>query len=173
MPVDMLVPNPELRKVNTQILSDLGWLQGTFHVPQHQALMDFFASGVHLMKCTRVRLPGQKELIPFLAIRREMVALVQPTLPDELVEAPGSIGRTMPRKVECFLLQGQLRGNLEVLVNVRVSDYLRQQPNLLVLRECVFHPYGVAADSAQIRRMPLAIVNTARALGVAEHDAAQ
>jgi hypothetical protein len=144
MPVDMMVPTPELRKVNTQILSDLGWLQGTFHVPQHQALMDFFASGVHLMKCTRVRLPGQKELIPFLAIRREMVALVQPTLPDELVEAPGSIGRTMPRKVECFLLQ-----------------------------ESVFHPYGVAADSAQIRRMPLAIVNTARTLGVAEHDAGQ
>jgi hypothetical protein len=171
MPLDMVVPNPELRKVNTQILSDLGWLQGTFHVPQHQALMDFFASGVHLMKCTRVRLPEKQDLIPFLAIRREMVVLVQPTLPDELVEAPGSNGRTTPRQVECYLLQGHLQGSLQVLVNVRVSDYLRQQPNLLVMRECVFQPYGAGPDSSQIRRMPLVIVNTARALGVAEHDA--
>jgi hypothetical protein len=83
---------------------------------------------------------------------------------------PGSNGRTTPRQVECYLLRGQLRGTLQVLVNVRVSDYLRQQPNLLVMRECAFHPYGSAPDSPQIRRMPLAIVNTARALGIAEHD---
>jgi hypothetical protein len=75
--------------------------------------------------------------------------------------------------VECYLLQGQLRGSLQVLVNVRVSDYLRQQPNLLVLRECVFRPYDAAADSPQVRRMPLVVVNTARALGIAEHDGSE
>lgn len=173
MPIDPLVPNPSLRKVTAQILSELGWLQATFHVPQGQALVDFFGSGVQLMKCTRVRMPGQPELIPFLAVRRDTVTLVHPSLPDELVEAPGSIGRTTPRTVGCYVLQGQLRGSLEVLVNVRVSDYLRQQPNLVVMRKCVFLPYGAPADSPQLRQMPLVIVNLTRALGVAEYEAGQ
>ncbi len=94
--------------------------------------------------------------------------LIEPTQPDEPVEAAGSLGRTTPREVGCLLEVGMLRGTLEVLVNVRVSDYLRQQPGFVVLRRCVLMPYGEALGSAQARRITTAVVNLARVVGVSE-----
>jgi hypothetical protein len=161
---------PALRKVPANILSGQGWLHGVFHVPQHQSLMDYFGAGVHLLKCTRVRLPSEREPIPFVALRRDGVALIEPTLDEELVEAPGSIGRTTARQVGCLLAPGILRGALEVLVNVRLSDFLRQQPAMVVMRQCVLTPYGEAADGGNSRKLKLAIVNLAQALGVSEWD---
>ena len=159
---------PQLRKVVANILTDAVWVHGTFHVPERQALMDYFSGGVQLLKTTRVRFPGEKELIPFLAFRRDALTLIEPSTDNDMVEAPGSIGRTTPHRVSAFLLVGQLHGTLEVLVNVRVSDFLRQQTNLLVLRSCVLLPYGEEPGSPKARRMRVVILNVAKLLGVAE-----
>ena len=161
---------PVLRKVPANILCSLGWVHGVFHVPQHQSLMDYFGGGAHLLKCTRVRLPAEREAIPFVALRRDAVALIEPTLGEELIESPGSIGRTTSRQVGCQLSGGTLRGSLEVLVNVRLSDFLRQQPVLVVMRQCTFIPYGEPPDGAVSRKLKLAIVNLTQALGVAEWE---
>jgi hypothetical protein len=167
-----LNPNaPQLRKVVASILMEAGWLHGTFHVPERQALMDYFAGGVQLLKATRVRYPGEPALVPFIALRRDAITMIEPSL-DEEIEAPGGVGRTTPHQVSCFLLTGQLHGTLEVLINVRLSDFLRQQTNLLLLRNCVLVPYGEAADSPKARRMRVAIINVARTLGIAEPERA-
>jgi hypothetical protein len=115
-----------------------------------------------------VLLPGAREPIPFVGLRRESVSVIEPTQPDEPVEVPGSVGRTTPREVGCLLPVGLLRGVLEVLVNVRVSDYLRQQPNFVVLRRCTLTNYGEPADAPRGRKMATAVVNLAQTLGVAE-----
>ncbi len=159
---------PPLRKTTADVLTPLGWLHGTFQVPQYQSLLDFLAPNVQVIKFTRVLLPQEKESIPFVGLQRESVILIEPTQPDEPVEAAGSLGRTTPREVGCLLEVGMLRGTLEVLVNVRVSDYLRQQPGFIVLRRCVLTPYGEAAGSAQARRISTAVVNLARVVGVSE-----
>src|SRR5690349_25139863 len=88
---------PSLRKVTANVLTHLGWLHGTFNLPPHQSLVDFLAPSVQVIKFTRVQLPQSGEVIPFVALRREAVALIEPTLGDELVETPGSVGRTTPR----------------------------------------------------------------------------
>jgi len=162
--------DPPLRKVTANVLTSLGWLHGTFLVPLHQSLVDFLAPGLQAIKFTRVQLPLTAEVIPFVALRRESVVFIEPTLTDELIETPGSIGRTTPRDVTCLLADGQVRGTLEVLVNVRVSDFLRQQSNLLVLRRCVFVPYGEPLDSQKARRLGTVIVNLSAVVGVAERD---
>jgi hypothetical protein len=87
-----------------------------------------------------------------------------------LVETAGSTGRTSPRDVICLLAAGQVRGTLEVLVNVRVSDFLRQQASLIVLRRCIFAPYGEAENSPKTRRLGSVVVNLSAAIGVAEQD---
>jgi hypothetical protein len=161
---------PSLRKVTANVLTDLGWLHGTFHLPPHQSLVDFLAPGVHVIKFTRVQLPQSTERIPFVALRRESVVLIEPTLGDDLVETAGSVGRTSSRDVTCLLAGGQVRGTLEVLVNVRVSDFLRQQASLIVLRRCVFVPYGEPENSPKARQMSCVIVNLSAAVGVAEQD---
>ena len=161
---------PPLRRVTANILTGLGWLHGTFHLPPHQSLVDFLAPGVQVIKFTHVQLPQTIELIPFVALRREAVVLIEPTLGDDLVETAGSTGRTSPRDVICLLTAGQVRGTLEVLVNVRVSDFLRQQASLIVLRRCIFAPYGEAENSPKARQMGCVIVNLSAAIGVAEQD---
>jgi hypothetical protein len=156
--------------VTANVLTGLGWLHGTFNVPPHQSLVDFLAPGTQVIKFTRVQLAQTNEVIPFIALRREAVVLIEPTLGDDLVETAGSTGRTSPRDVVCLLAAGQVRGTLEVLVNVRVSDFLRQQANLIVLRRCLFAPYGEAEDSPKTRRFGSVIVNLSAAIGVAEQD---
>ncbi len=168
-PAELNPHAPFLRKVVANILMEAGWLHGTFHVPERQALMDYLATGVQLLKTTRVRFPGEREVLPFVALRREAIILIEPSL-DEEVEAPGSVGRTTPHPVSCFLLSGRLHGTLEVLINVRVSDFLRQQMSLLVLRQCVFVPYGEILEGPKSRRMRVVILNMARTLGVAEQE---
>jgi hypothetical protein len=105
-----------------------------------------------------------------VALRREGVVLIEPTLSEELIETAGSTGRTTPKDVICLVAAGQVRGTLQVLVNVRVSDFLRQQANLIVLRDCLFVPYGEAEDSVKVRRLGVVLVNLSAAIGVAERD---
>lgn len=159
---------PPLRLTSVNVLTDLGWCAGTFHVPGRQSLMDFLGPGNQIVKLTRVRIPNESERLPFIGLRRDAILVVEPTQADELVDTAGSVGRTSAHRVGCLLPDGMLHGSLEVLVNVRVSDYLRQQPGLAVLRDCTLVPYGQPTDSTQARRIRCALVNLSRVTGVAE-----
>ena len=157
---------PDQRKVTINALTQLGWVHGTLHLPPMQTLIDFLHSGQPIVKTTRVRLPTQPLLQSFVALRRDAMTLIAPTI-DELVESIGSAGRTRTRRVRCYLPEGTATGDFEVLVNLRVSDFLRQQTGLIVLRNAVFAPH-VAEESAQERRMAVVIVNLRNIVGVAE-----
>ncbi|HEY7613922.1 MAG TPA: hypothetical protein VH764_13055 [Gemmatimonadales bacterium] len=157
---------PQLRLSSVNLLTDLGWCSGTLHVPGRQSLVDFLA-GSQTVKVTRVRVPDEAERLPFVGFRRDAILMVEPTQSDELLEA-GSVGRTSSHRVGCLLGEGILHGTLDVLVNVRVSDFLRQQPGLAVLRDCSLAPYGQPSDSNQARRMRSALVNLSRVAGVVE-----
>jgi hypothetical protein len=159
---------PPLRLSSVNLLTDLGWWAGTFHVPGRQSLVDFLAPGSHIVKLTRVRIPNESERLPFVAVRRDSILVVEPTQGDELVDTPGSGGRTSSHRVGCLLPVGVLHGTLEVLVNVRVSDFLRQQPSLAVLHDCVLVPYGQPPESTQARKLRMALLNLGRVTGVAE-----
>ena len=170
-PLRMHYPSaPPLRLSSVNVLTDLGWWAGTFLVPGRQSLVDFLAPGNQIMKLTRVRVPNENERLPFVAVRRDAILVVEPTQGDELVDTPGSGGRTSPHRVGCLLPVGILHGTLEVLVNVRVSDYLRQQPGLAVLHDCDLVPYGQPSESNQTRTLRVALVNLGRATGVAEWE---
>jgi hypothetical protein len=161
-------PGPPLRLASVNLLTDLGWWAGTFHVPGRPSLVDSLAPGNHILKLTRVRVPDESERFPFIAVRRDSIIVVEPTQSDELVDTPGSGGRTSSHRVGCLLPVGVLQGTLEVLINVRVSDFLRQQPSVAVLRDCVLVPYGQSADSIQARKLRVALINLGRVTGVAE-----
>ena len=159
---------PPLRLSSVNILTDLGWCAGTFHVPGRQSLMDFLAPGNQVVKVSRVRIPNESERLPFVAFRREAIFVVEPTQGDEMVDTAGSAGRTSPHRVGCLLPTGILHGTLDVLINVRVSDFLRQQPGIALLRDCALLPYGQPPDSSQSRKLRVALVNLVRVTGVAE-----
>ena len=53
-------------------------------------------------------------------------------------------------------------------MNVRLSDFLRQQTQLLVLRDCVLVPYREAKDSPKVRPMRVVLLNIAELMGFGE-----
>src|SRR6476659_3077789 len=44
------------------------------------------------------------------------------------------------------------------------------RPSLIVLRRCIYAPYGESDDSPKARRMGTVVVNLSSAVGVAERD---
>jgi len=156
---------PGLRKVAADLLTPLGWVSGTLHVPSHLPLEEHLAFGHQDLKLTGVQLPEEPDRLRFLALRRDAVLLVSPALAEE--EPPPS-SFSAPRQVACLLLHGILRGTLEVFTNLRLSDHLQQQGTVVTLRRCLLTPYGATAHSAGARSLHTAIVNLTRVIGIAE-----
>jgi len=170
-PIDPFNYTPQLRVVPSNLLTRGGWMRGQFRLPPHQALVDFLGGGQSVVKFTKVYVPGDPEEFAFVGVRRDSLALVEPTLgDDELIEVAGAGHITTTRTVTCIMEIGHLTGDLEVLVHVRVSDFLRQAPEFLVMRNCHFVPHGEDVGSVHSRRLPVALVNLQRVIGVAERN---
>jgi hypothetical protein len=79
---------PPLRQVTAEVLTPVGWMNGTFKVPPQQPFLDFLTLGTlgaQVIKFTRVRVPNEPDPVPFVALSRESVILVAPTLARELI----------------------------------------------------------------------------------------
>jgi len=162
---------PRLRQVTAEVLTPVGWMNGTFRVPPQQPFLDFLTLGtlgVQILKFTRVRVPNEPDPVPFVALRRESVILVVPSLSKDLIEASDEGGFTRAREVACLLPVGVLRGTLDVLANIRLSDDLERRAHLIVLRHCMLAPYGGTLNDPAARALPIAIVNLSQAVGVSE-----
>ena len=163
-------PIASLRHVTADVLTPVGWMNGTFKVPPQQPFLDFLTLGTlgaQIIKFTRVRVPNEADVVPFVALTRESVILVAPSLSRDLIEAEDR-GFTRSREVACLLTAGVLRGSLDVLANVRLSDDLERRGHLIVLRHCVLAPYGGTLNAPSARSLPTAIVNLSQAIGVSE-----
>ncbi len=158
---------PQLRKVPVDVLTDLGWLNGTLHVPSHLALTEFLALGSHALKLTGARVPDEAERLAFVALRRDAVVLVVPGLAEE--GAAEASGYTTDLQVACLLPMGMLRGTLRVIYNLRLSDHLQQAGHLVTLNRCLLAPYGGTANSPGARGLQTAIVNLNHAMGISEY----
>jgi exoribonuclease-2 len=67
------------------------------------------------------RIPNEPDPRPFVALQRDAITLVAPSLEDG-VEARPDPGYTALREVACLLPTGILRGSLAVLLNMREWD---------------------------------------------------
>lgn len=156
-----------LRKVSAELLTTLGWLSGTLHVPSHVPLEEHIALGRHHLKLTGVAVPGEPDRLRFLALRRDAVVMVAPAMAEaEAIPSPFST----PRHVACLLPGAILRGTLQVFSNMRLSDHLQIEGQVVTLRHCLLTPYGGTAHSADARAPHTAVVNLSWAIGVSEED---
>lgn len=158
---------PNLRKVPADVLTGLGWLTGTFHVPTHLALSEHLALGARALKFTGVRVPNEAERLSFVALRRDSVVIVAPALADER-DAPDASTYTTDLPVACLLPMGMVRGTLRVIYNLRLSDHIQQAGQWLTLHHCLLTDYGATAQSPGARGLHTAIVNLDHATGISE-----
>ena len=158
---------PSLRRVEVEILVPGGWLQGTLSIPSAQSLTDFLNTAGAFVKLADCRLPGEMRPVGFFALQREAVRFVAPVTSADQIETEGIGGITSPWRISCLFDQGILHGRLDFLVNLRLSDYLRQQAGYLVVRDGT---WGDPSAPESGRKWPVIVVNPGTVLGIVESD---
>ena len=115
-------------------------------------------------KLRNVAISHKKEPIPFFALRLEAVPMI---VPSEHEVVPNVLGATTEHKVMCLLRGAMVTGKLEILENLRVSDYLMRSPGYIPLRDCTLRvPAKVQLPFPN--PVPLVLVNAECVTGVAE-----
>ena len=157
-----------LQRLPIDILTTLGWLNGTLHLPCHLPLEEHLALGRTDLKLTGVSVPNEPDRLRFLALRREAVVVVVPPLANGRDDGPASDAFTTTREVACLLPGWMLKGTLRLFTGLRLSDHLQLQGRLVTLRHCLLAPYGATAQSDHARALPTAIINLDHAIGFSE-----
>ncbi len=161
------IQQARFRRVEAEVLLPAGWLDGTFVVPETQSLQDFLEHSGTFLKLTDARVPGHNEIVPFFAVQRGAVELIAPKTEDARIETEGGAGHTAPWSISCLFHRGAVHGNLDFLMNLRLSDYLRQQTGFLLLREANWVPLN-DSQADQPRRWTIAFVNVPQVNGISE-----
>jgi hypothetical protein len=156
---------PTLRKVAADLLTTLGWMSGTLHVPSNLSLEEHVSLGSNDLKLTAVSIPNEPDRVRFLALRRDAVLVVAPADVEEMVSTSHF---TTARQVACLFPTAVLRGTLDVFTNLRLSDHLQLQRQVVTMRHCLLGPYGATAQSAGARTIAVAIVKLDHAIGISE-----
>lgn len=163
---------PRRREVRADVLTSIGWVRGTFSLPHLQSLVDHLNSTGPFLKLTDVELPHRDGIAHFWALQRTSVVLIAPTSGDDGVETGGSEGITAPLWVSCFCPAGSLEGRLDFTINLRLSDYLRQPVDFLVLRDAAWRPYRTYGDSTSApRHFACAVLSTRSLIAIEEAQA--
>jgi hypothetical protein len=161
------IQQARFRQVEAEVLLPAGWLDGTFVVPESQSFQDFLEHSGTFLKLTDARVPGHDAIVPFFAVQRGAVELIAPKTDDSRIETAGAAGHTAPWSISCLFHRGAVHGNLDFLMNLRLSDYLRQQTGFLLLREASWVPLdGMQEDRP--RRWTTAFVNVPQVNGISE-----
>ena len=165
---------PKQRAVAAEILLSTRWIAGTLPVPELQSLTDYLNTAGGFVKLTDAVVPGLDHPTDFLAVQRSAIGLLAPADQEERIETEGGAGITSPWRITCLFEHGILHGRLDFLVNLRLSDYLRQQAGFLVVRDGVWvDAVGAVSPSVGAPRAtqwPVVLVNPARVLGIVEGD---
>lgn len=150
------------RKVSASILTEMGWLRGDIVLPRLNSLVDYLNTIDGYLKVTNVQLTGMENPLRFLALSQDAYTLIVPRSEDDRL---GS-GRVQPEQkatfVSCIFASGWISGALETSRLIRVSDFLTAENRYFALKDCTFVSGGSRS------RIPLAIVNGARLIGISE-----
>lgn len=151
---------PPQRTIPARILTPAGWMTGTFHVSRLHSFLDYASQAASFFTLTHVTLPGQKDALPFLALRRSAARVILPSCDESQLMLSPPQGETDEHKVRCMLEAGVLSGMLTLKRRVRVSDFLAHHVGYLMLRDCLL---GEARISA-----PVAFVSSSAVVAIAD-----
>lgn len=152
---------PDFREVFAQCWAEGTWLPGGLCLPSRRGLLEHLNQKDAFLKHRNVALSDKKEPLPFLALRRDSVSLVVPAYES----VPRLAGTTSRHRVACLLKGAILRGTLDTLASLRVSDFLMRNPGFFAVHDCKLRMASMPAFPTPI---PMVLVNGDRVIGVAE-----
>jgi hypothetical protein len=136
-----------------------GRLHATFHIPKGHSFADHLARFA-FWNLTDVTLPGAKERLSFFALRSAAALIVVPEGDEAALQLAPLHGSTKKHRIACLLQLGTVTGDIELLPNVRVSDYVLHHTGFFCLRDAELAGEG--------SKLPFAMVNAAALVGVSE-----
>lgn len=149
------------RQIDVTVFTPTGWLRGALELPKEQALLAHLEEPAPFFKLTGVSLPQDGLPVPFLALRRDAALIIVP----ETSIRPHTGGESSHRHVTCLLSQGVVRGNIEVLVQDRLSDFLLSHRGFVNVLDATVHTSG---EDKHRGPFDLVVLNAASVVGVAE-----
>ncbi len=157
----MTIERPELRQISARLLTQAGWMIGTFHVPVASSFLDHLNHAGAFFKLTNVTIGSTNDPVEFFALRRAEVTLVIPESSEDELKLGDSGENT--KSVSCWLPTGEVVGSLQLQPGVRVSDHLLHHEGFTTLRDCVGRDLHAAVNAATV-----VFVNAGRVLGVVD-----
>jgi hypothetical protein len=159
----MCAYKPDQRSVPVRAVTTAGILAGTMHVARAHMLLDHVNHAKEMLNLTDVQVRDAKTRIPFFSLRRGQTLAIVPPADDDLEDATGK--NYVAHEIVCLAAAGSIAGRLEILPNVRVSDYLQGQSGFFLLSRATLQLPGVNLPNAQVA---VVLVNASLVVGVTE-----
>lgn len=155
------------RSIAAAIYTTAGWIQGSFRIPIIHTLADWLDHSGEFFKLMDVRLPRTHETVPFFALQRHAAVLVVPRVPLADPERSRFAGTLERHHVSVLFANGVVRGAIEVLTGVRVSDFLARWPSFIPVHDAII---AIEGDSEPLmtQPVPLIFVNAPKIVGFTE-----
>jgi len=162
---------PDRRDVRCRILTPAGWIEGTFRVPRIRAFVEHVAALHEFEVLTDVVFLGSGHRESFFDLCLDAAMVIVPPEGEGEPAMPIAEDKRVSREITCLLTMGQLRGRIDLVENVRISDFFRSRKGYVLLRDCRFVPNtdGTEPESEPHRSV---IVRTPAIIGVTEPSGA-
>jgi hypothetical protein len=161
----MTQPFGEQRPVSARILTPRGWIRGTFHPPKAVHLPDYLDHAGQFVNLTDVSTEAGEHALEYLSVQRDAMSLIVPqdTVSLEPVLAANQARRR--HRVYVLLAEGSLTASLDVLAQVRVSDFFAHRRGFVLLHDVALRVTPAIEGPGPF---PSVLLHTARTLGVSE-----
>jgi hypothetical protein len=158
-----------MKMIPCAILTHSGWIEGTFHVPQHHGFIEFLTRSEDYLKLTEVNLPYLKKHIQFFVLRRDEVQAIIPRCQESLLNLPHTTKNPKLHQVTLLLLNGCIVGTMNIEINSRVSDYMMKGHQWIPLHDCLMGVSPAAAINSD-SKLPLVLVSSHSITGASEES---
>ncbi len=158
--------HPPLRPVPSVIFTTGGWIRGTFHVPTMHGFLEYLNLSGDMLKLTGVVLPYLELELRFFALRRNKAILVMPDCDPALLQLPEPTADYHVHRVSFLLEGGTVTGSLAIEEDIRVSDYLANHDQFVILRNSRFGAHDTPVEEES--HFPILLVNGAAVVGASD-----
>lgn len=157
---------PALRGVPAVIFTTGGWIRGLFHVPVMHGFLEHLNMSGEMLKLTNVLLPYLNLELQFFGLRRNKALLVVPNCDVASLKLPEPTAEYHVHRVSFLVEGGTVTGSLAIEEDIRVSDYLSNHDQFLVLRNCRFGAHDAPVEEES--HFPVLIVNCSTVVGASD-----
>lgn len=157
---------PPLRNIPAVIFTTGGWIRGIFHVPVMHGFLEHINLSGEMLKLTKVLLPYLNLELQFFGLRRSKALLVMPDCDQALLHLPEPTADYHVHRVSFLVEGGTVTGSLAIEEDIRVSDYLANHDQFLVLRNCRFGAHDAPVEEES--HFPVLLVNCMAVIGASD-----